>query len=75
MTDPETHSDTPTTWQGRVVLERDELADRLAKLKAFLDTEAFFHGVSGGQQVLMWTQAGLMQGYLNVLNKRLEIGR
>lgn len=72
--DPAIHlTDQPKGFQGRLIVERDTLDERLGKLKAFLDSEEFLTKVTSQQQVLLWTQAGLMQGYLNVLNKRLEL--
>ena len=63
----------PVDFKDRLVLERNELEDRLIKLKAFLDTETFLHSIRQDQQVLLWSQAGLMQGYLNILNKRIDL--
>jgi hypothetical protein len=58
---------------SRLIIERNELSERLDKLKAFLGTEAFLKTIEANQQVLLWSQSGLMQGYLNTLNKRLEL--
>ena len=58
---------------SRLIDERDELSERLDKLKAFLGTEAFLKTVEASQQVLLWSQSGLMQGYLNTLNKRIDL--
>lgn len=63
----------PKVFESNVIQERDELKDRLAKLQAFLGTERFLKEFPQQQQVLMYTQMGLMQGYLNVLNKRIEL--
>ena len=57
---------------SRLIAERNELSERLDKLKAFLTTESFMK-IDKQQQVLLWSQSGLMQGYLNTLNKRLEL--
>ena len=63
----------PAEFKNRLVQERNELDDRLGKLKAFLDTDTFMRSIPQGQQVLLWSQSGLMQGYLNTLNKRLDL--
>lgn len=55
-----------------LILERDELQSRLGRLRAFLGSETFLAKVPQQHQVLLWAQSGLMQGYLNILNKRLE---
>ena len=57
----------------RLVQEKDELQGRLERLWAFLGSETFLTKVPQQHQVLLWTQSGLMQGYLNILNKRLEL--
>lgn len=57
----------------RLVQERDELQERLTKLKDFLSTKEFLLHVNLTQQVLLYSQSGLMQGYLNTLNKRIEL--
>lgn len=60
-------------FQTRLIQERDELDARLTKLKAFLSTEEFLLKMSINNQVLLYSQSGLMQGYLNTLNKRIEL--
>ena len=56
-----------------LVQERDELQERLTKLKDFLSTKEFLLHVNLNQQVLLYSQSGLMQGYLNTLNKHIEL--
>ena len=57
----------------RLLTERDELSERLTRLKAFFETKKFLLGLSLQHQVLLYSQSGLMQGYLNILNKRIEL--
>ena len=60
-------------FQTSLIQERDELDARLTKLKAFLESEAYLTRCNIQQQVLLYSQSGLMQGYLNTLNKRIEL--
>lgn len=57
--------------QQRVVAERDELADRLAKLLAFFQSP-IFAGLSAAEQTRLRSQARFMDGYLAVLGERIE---
>ena len=57
--------------QQRVVTERDELAERLAKLMAFLQAPVFA-GLDAAERVRMRSQAHHMNGYLAMLNERIE---
>jgi len=57
--------------QQRVVAERDELADRLAKLMAFFGTP-MFAGLDAAERIRMRTQAHHMGGYLSILGDRIE---
>lgn len=66
-------ADPPEDFHARLLRERDELAERLAKLTAFLGTDSFLQSIPKNHQVLLYSQSGLMQGYLNTLNKRLEL--
>ena len=60
-------------FQTSLIQERDELDARLTKLKAFLEAEAFLTRCNIQQQVLLYSQSGLMQVYLNTLKKRIEL--
>lgn len=59
--------------QQRVVVERDELADRLAKLEAFLNRPDFGAIVTPAEQPLLRAQAMHMRHYLAVLNGRIAL--
>ena len=63
----------PVDFKDRLIQERNELEDRLTKLKAFFDTETFLRSIPQDHQVLLYSQSGLMQGYLNTLNKRIDL--
>ena len=63
----------PVDFKDRLIQERNELEDRLTKLKAFFDTEIFLRYIPQEHQVLLYSQSGLMQGYLNTLNKRIDL--
>lgn len=55
----------------RVLDERDELADRLAKLQVFFQSP-IFAGLDAAERIRMRTQAHHMGGYLAVLDERIE---
>ena len=57
--------------QQRVVTERDELAERLAKLFAFFQSP-IFAGLPAAEQTRLRSQARFMDGYLAVLGERIE---
>lgn len=57
--------------QQRVVGERDELADKLKKLETFF-TNPIFDGLPKAEKDRLKRQAGHMDGYLAVLNERIE---
>lgn len=54
----------------RMILEGDELAERVKKIANFLDSEE--HGKLAVQdQILLNAQAGAMSAYLQILNLRI----
>lgn len=57
--------------QQRVVTERDELAERLSKLFAFFSSPVFA-SLDAAEQTRLRCQARFMDGYLLVLNDRIE---
>ena len=57
--------------QQRVVTERDELAERLSKLFAFFSSPVFA-ALPAAEQTRLRSQARFMDGYLLVLNERIE---
>ena len=61
-------------WKERVKAEYDELDERLAKLRAFLDDEDKAIEIAGAEQVAMlWEQKDVMEQYLYILKYRLEL--
>lgn len=61
-----------TDFQIRVIQERHELEEKLIKLKAFMESE-FFKTLSEVSQGLLTEQAVHMDGYLKVLDARIEL--
>jgi len=61
-------------WVEDVCVERDELADRLAKLRHFALT-ADFVKLSPEHRMLLCNQARVMQDYVDVLTDRLELAK
>lgn len=59
------------TWQQRLKIEFDELADRTAKLRAFQSTPEF-DALHGGDKEALAAQVEIMGTYLNVLSIRLN---
>ena len=61
-------------WKARVENEREELDERLSKLRAFLSDEKKALEIAGSIQVeLMYEQQELMENLLQVLSHRLEL--
>lgn len=60
----------PADWKDRVLLEREDLAERLTKLKAFLATPP--EGLPPVDETLLRDQANAMDEYLQVLDDRIE---
>lgn len=56
--------------QQRVVTEKEELAEKLAKLLAFFQTP-IFAGLSEAEQSRLRNQARFMDGYAAVLEERI----
>ena len=56
--------------QQRVVDEKAELDEKLAKLKAFFDTD-LFKSLDEDEQERMWRQADHMGDYSSVLGERI----
>jgi len=61
-------------WKERVKAEYDELDERLAKLRSFLDDEDKAVEIAGEVQVeLLWEQKDAMERLLQILGHRLEL--
>lgn len=58
------------TFQARLIIERDELSDKLGKLDAFLLTDAKLN-LSDRAQQLLNEQSSVMHDYLGILNERI----
>lgn len=61
------------TFKDRLVIEHQELADKVLKLSLFVDGDKFPEIVPElNQRVLLLSQRERMSEYLNILNKRIE---
>jgi hypothetical protein len=56
--------------QQRVVTEKDELAERLTKLNAFMSTQ-IHDGLASEEKIRLAKQACAMKDYLDILNDRI----
>ena len=60
------------TFKDRLLIEQQELTERLGKLYAFVDNPKFKEIVTDSeQQELLYEQCQRMSDYLRVLNKRI----
>lgn len=66
---------TRPAYQVRVIAERDELAERIDKLRAFIASDAFSQGVGHAERDRMARQLGHMVRYCAVLDERIEAFR
>jgi len=57
-------------YQERVVTEKNELDEKLSKLKAFTRTDAFAK-IDSDEAALLMIQLGAMQLYSNTLGDRI----
>lgn len=60
------------TFFDRLIIERNELGEKLKKISAFVRVDKF-KDLSAEDQLLLLEQGYLMCDYLNVLNKRIEV--
>lgn len=58
--------------QQRVIVERQELRERLDKLENFLASD-LFRTIDHEEGVLLWAQRGAMAQYLAVLDRRVAM--
>lgn len=58
-------------WQQRVIKERDELAERLSKLNAFINNDSF-EALLAEDQVLLAAQRSVMQELEVILTRRIK---
>jgi uncharacterized protein len=59
-------------WQERVIVERDELADKLIKLSVFISGNAKFLALDNEDKRLMRAQRGAMLAYHDALEDRIR---
>jgi len=59
------------TFVERMVVEKDELQDRVTKLENFVNGEKFKE-LRGLEQVYLKEQLKFMRGYLSVLRQRIN---
>jgi hypothetical protein len=59
-------------WQNRLSNERDQLEDRLTKLRAFIAIDDYSAALPADVELLK-IQEAYMGLYLSVLNQRIEI--
>ena len=57
--------------QQRVVTEKDELAEKLTKLNAFIGGE-IYNGLPEDERTRLARQATAMKDYLDILNERIQ---
>lgn len=57
-------------WKVKLLVEQQELKDRLAKLVEFLNSEKYYQ-LSSNNRLLLKNQKIAMELYLNVLNMRV----
>jgi len=58
-------------WRDRLLVERDELAERLRKLEGFID-EGDLSKLAVEQAALLIAQGYAMRQYLDILDARLD---
>ncbi len=57
--------------QQRVVTEKNELAEKLTKLNAFIGGE-IYNGLPPEERIRLAKQAGVMKDYLDILSDRIN---
>lgn len=62
-----------STFIERLQVEKSELSEKVEKLVSFINNEELFSKIDPMQQTLLKQQVGYMQGYLAVLEQRLEL--
>lgn len=60
-------------YKVRVLVEHFELTSKLIKLEAFINTEKFESMKATEQGQLLMKQKDIMDEYLNILGKRLDL--
>lgn len=58
--------------ESRVVVERDDLDDKVGKLDVFIHSD-HFEKVGKRSQELLTVQLGAMREYLSILDQRIEL--
>ena len=62
----------PATWMERVTAERDELAEKLVKLEAFIDSD-IFPELDMAMRHTLHLQRYAMKAYKSLLGRRLKL--
>jgi len=58
--------------QQRVIVERDELSEKLTKLNVFIGGQIYY-SLADAERARLAKQAGIMKAYLDILNERIEV--
>lgn len=62
------------TFLDRLIIERDELSERLSKLRQFIESPKFLEVVKDEyQRLLLSKQESRMHEYLEILNERIKL--
>lgn len=59
-------------WRERLLAERNELNERLAKLNVFLANDELLVKLTNKHVALLIAQSGAMAHYLDILDRRLS---
>lgn len=63
-----------TTFVDRLLIERDELNERLNKLRQFIESPKFAEIVTDKyHRLLLFKQESMMHAYLEILNERIKL--
>lgn len=62
-----------TPHQQRVVVEKRELDEKIARLTEFVTSSQIFHSLTGHEQDLLTLQLTTMEQYATILGRRLAL--
>lgn len=60
-------------YQARLVVEQEELSDKISKLDFFVNNRSEFFDLDSEMQQLMVEQLAVMKRYSEILIKRIEL--
>lgn len=63
--------ETPPSFQGRVLKEKEELDEKIAKLSTFVNDKEKYASLSGAEQRRLFRQFDAMRSYSEVLGERI----